>query len=168
MTAQLVRFGTVGVANTLIAAGVFAAARGAGVPELVAAPAGFAVGALNGYLWNGRWTFRARPRGALHRYLAVQLTAAASTDALLSSGLPYPVVLVCVTLFSFTACRIWAFRSAEDAGVAERVMARLRPHAHAVRPEPDRDLRDEPAGARRDRVHDPVVATRKPQHLPVG
>ena len=114
MARQLIRFGVVGVSNALLAAGVFAAGRAAGVPGLVAAPLGFALGAANGYLWNGRWTFGARPHGAAGRYLAVQLSAVALTDVLLAVGLPYLAVLACVTLLSFTACRAWAFRFREN------------------------------------------------------
>ncbi|HVW89339.1 MAG TPA: GtrA family protein [Gaiellaceae bacterium] len=104
---ELVRFGTVGVANTLLAAGTYAVLRHGGVPALLAAPAGFAVGAANGFVWNGRWTFHTR--GRLHRYAAVQLLALAATDALLAGHVPYVAVLACVTVCSFAASRLWAF-----------------------------------------------------------
>lgn len=108
---QLARFGVVGVANTALTAATYVVLRSGGTPSLVAAPIGFVVGAANGFLWNGRWTFRARPPGAARRYLLVQLAALCATDALLAGGLPYVVVLACVTLCSFVACRRWAFRA---------------------------------------------------------
>src|SRR5712691_7634745 len=43
--------------------------------------------------------------------------------------------------------------SAENAGVAERVAARLRPHAQPVWATADGDPREQPAGRRADRVH---------------
>ena len=57
-------------------------------------------------------------------------------------------------------------RLAQDAGVAERVAARLRPDAEPVRALPDRDLREQPPGRGRDRVHDGVVAAGEPEHAP--
>jgi thiamine biosynthesis lipoprotein len=45
---------------------------------------------------------------------------------------------------------------AEDAGVAERVAARLRPDTEPVRARSDRNLREQAAGARVDRVDDVV------------
>lgn len=107
---QLVRFGVVGVTNTALTAATYALLRVGGAPALVAAPIGFAAGAANGYVWNGRWTFRARPPGAVHRYLLVQLGALCATDGLLAGGVPYVGVLGCVTVCSFVACRRWAFR----------------------------------------------------------
>src|SRR5581483_6305235 len=94
---QLVRFGVVGVTNTALTAATYALLRVGGAPALVAAPIGFAAGAANGYVWNGRWTFRARPPGAVHRYLLVQLGALCATDGLLAGGVPYVGVLGCVT-----------------------------------------------------------------------
>jgi putative flippase GtrA len=107
---QLVRFGIVGVTNTALTAATYAVLRVGGTPSLIAAPIGFAVGAVNGYVWNGRWTFHARPRGAARRYVLVQLGALCATDALLAGGLPYLGVLACVTAGSFVVCRRWAFR----------------------------------------------------------
>lgn len=104
---QLLRFGTVGVANTLLTVAAYAALRHAGVPRLAAAPLGFALGAVNGFVWNGRWTFRTR--GVLRRYLAVQIAALGATDALLAGHVPYVAVLVVVTIASFAAMRTWAF-----------------------------------------------------------
>lgn len=107
---QLARFGVVGVANTGLTAATYAVLRSGGTPTLLAAPIGFVVGATNGYIWNGRWTFRTRSPGAARRYVLVQLGALCATDALLAGGLPYLAVLACVTLGSFVACRRWAFR----------------------------------------------------------
>src|SRR5947208_2627314 len=56
---------------------------------------------------------------------------------------------------------------AENAGVAERVPAGLRPDAERVRPRTDGDAGEQPPGVRRDRVHLAVVAAREPEHLAV-
>src|SRR3954452_17485263 len=57
--------------------------------------------------------------------------------------------------------------SPQDPGVADRVTTGLRPHCRTLRPGHDEDLVDEPAGARRDRIEDPVVASGEPQQAPV-
>ena len=81
---QLARFATVGVANTLLAFALYAALVAAGVPYPVAGAAGFAAGAVNGYVLNRRWTFAADDsRRARRRYLAVQLAGLAATTGLL-------------------------------------------------------------------------------------
>src|SRR3954452_3652517 len=58
--------------------------------------------------------------------------------------------------------------SAQDAGVADRVAPRLRPHAQAVGSAFDADAVQQPSGPRRDRIYDAVVAPRAPQAPPVG
>src|SRR5205809_4099092 len=57
---------------------------------------------------------------------------------------------------------------AQDARVAERVPAGLRPDAKAVRADADGDLGEQAPAAGRDRVDDTAVAARQPEHLPVG
>src|SRR5437867_1097178 len=56
---------------------------------------------------------------------------------------------------------------AQDARVTERESSGLRPDAEPVRPTPDRDPREQPPRASRDRVDLAVVAAGQPQHLPV-
>src|SRR3984957_11570180 len=56
---QFLKFGLVGVSNTLIAFSVYTLLlKGFGVWYLAASAIGFAVGATNGFLLNRRWTFR--------------------------------------------------------------------------------------------------------------
>ena len=81
---QFARFALVGATNTLLTFAVYLSLRAAGTPYLVAGAAGFAVGAVNGYVLNRRWTFSATDSTAARiRYLAVQLGGlAASTLSL--------------------------------------------------------------------------------------
>ena len=86
MTAELgrmVRFGLVGVTNSLLTLATFSMLIHVRVPAPPASTAGFAVGAVNGYLLNGRWTFPGARRGAgpLARYLAVQALGAGLSGA---------------------------------------------------------------------------------------
>lgn len=105
---QIARFGAVGVSNTLLTALTYAALRSVALQPLLAAPLAFAVGAVNGYTWNGRWTFRSRDSSFL-RYAVVQVAAVVATELLLALGAPYVVALSCATAVGFAGCRRWAF-----------------------------------------------------------
>jgi putative flippase GtrA len=95
---QLIRFGVVGVSNTLVSLAVY---RGVGSAGLA-----FAAGAVNGYIWNARWTFRAR--GSKPRYLLVQLAGLGMTVAVTSAA-GYVVALPVATVATFAANRAWTF-----------------------------------------------------------
>src|ERR1700736_3321767 len=59
MLLQFIKFGTVGVSNTLLTFLVYTLLlKVFGVWYLAASAIGFAVGAVNGFLLNRRWTFR--------------------------------------------------------------------------------------------------------------
>lgn len=113
---QLARYGTVGVSNTLLSAGVYALLVGAGMSAVEAASLAFAVGALNGFLWNRRWTFASSARASLALYLVVQGAGLAATDLLVwllarDAGrlAAYAVAVVLVTTATFAANRRWTF-----------------------------------------------------------
>ena len=63
---QFLKFGIVGVSNTLIAFAVYTVLlKGFGVWYIAASGIGFVVGAVNGFLLNRRWTFREHVGDAL-------------------------------------------------------------------------------------------------------
>src|ERR1700691_1156929 len=63
---QFVKFGIVGVSNTLIAFALYTLLlKVFGVWYVAASGIGFAVGAVNGFLLNRRWTFREHVGDAL-------------------------------------------------------------------------------------------------------
>jgi putative flippase GtrA len=116
--AQFVRFLVVGVGNTAISFGVYRLLYWAGTAYVVAAPIAFAAGAVNGYVFNRRWTFAARDSSrARLLYVAVQLAGAASTSLLVyafhRAGVPrgwaYLVAAPPVTVAMFVANRVWTF-----------------------------------------------------------
>src|ERR1700692_3924649 len=63
---QFMKFGIVGVSNTLLTFAVYTLLlKVFGVWYLAASAIGFTVGAVNGFLLNRRWTFREHVGGAL-------------------------------------------------------------------------------------------------------
>jgi putative flippase GtrA len=113
---QFLQFAVVGASNTALSWLVFLALERVGAPSAPAAAAAFAAGAVNGYLWNSRWTFGAR--GPL-RYAVVQLGGLGATAALmallapaLGDHLAYALTTVGVTVTTFWTNRTWAFAPA--------------------------------------------------------
>jgi putative flippase GtrA len=128
---QFVKFGIVGVSNTLIAFAVYTLLLKAfGVWYVAASGLGFAVGAVNGFLWNRAWTFRGHVGDALTpvRWFVVQ-----SCGLLFDLGLVYllvdgaglgklvgqAVTTVIVTVLTFFANRAWTFRGHAATALAE-------------------------------------------------
>jgi putative flippase GtrA len=128
---QFVKFGIVGVSNTLISFAVYTLLLKAfGVWYVAASGIGFAVGAVNGFLWNRAWTFRGHVGDALTpvRWFVVQ-----SCGLLVNLGLVYLFVdgvgfgeltgqaatIVIVTVLTFFANRAWTFKGQEERVLAE-------------------------------------------------
>ncbi len=120
---QFIKFGTVGISNTLLNFAVYTLLlKVFGVWYLAAAAIGFALGAVNGFLWNRRWTFRGHVGDALTpvRWAVVQgcglalnegllylWVAGVGVDKLVSQALS----IVVVTTVTFLANRAWTFRT---------------------------------------------------------
>jgi putative flippase GtrA len=115
---QLARFAGVGLTNTLLSLAIYTL-LGRWVDAPVAGAAAFAAGALNGYVLNRAWTFRAPDTGGARvRYVVVQVCGLAFTTAMLyflvtlgSMGRfdGYAFTLPAVTLGTFAANRTWTF-----------------------------------------------------------
>jgi putative flippase GtrA len=119
---QFVKFGIVGVSNTLLTFVVYTVLlKVFGVWYLAASAIGFIAGATNGFLLNRRWTFREHVGDALTpvRWAIVQscglalnlgmlflFVTEAHLDKLLSQALATGVV----TVSTFFANRAWTFR----------------------------------------------------------
>lgn len=116
---QFARFLLVGIANTVLSFIAYRLLLALGTPYVIAAALGFSVGAVNGYVFNRRWTFAARdsPRARVV-YIAVQVAGAASTSLLvllLVGGIgvdkvvAYLAAVPLVTVCTFMANRLWTF-----------------------------------------------------------
>jgi putative flippase GtrA len=115
---QLARFLVVGVGNTLVSFVVYRVLLALGVWYVVAAPLAFAVGAVNGYIFNRRWTFAARDSTrARVLYVGIAVLGAAATTLLVplfveagtGKVVAYLAAIPPVTLCMFAANRLWTF-----------------------------------------------------------
>jgi putative flippase GtrA len=114
----------VGVANTVLSFIAYRLLLALGAWYVLAAPVAFAVGAVNGYILNRRWTFAARDTSRSRvLYVVVQVVGAVSTSLLvpfcvrvLGTGRTwaYLVAIPPVTLLMFIANRLWTFADRGD------------------------------------------------------
>jgi putative flippase GtrA len=122
LVAQFVKFGIVGVSNTLLTLVVYTVLLKAfGVWYLAASAIGFVVGATNGFLLNRRWTFREHVGDALTpvRWAIVQSCGLAIDEGLLylfvhdahvDKLLAQVFATAVVTVTTFFVNRAWTFR----------------------------------------------------------
>jgi putative flippase GtrA len=122
MLVQFVKFGIVGVSNTVIAFAVYTLLlKVFGVWYLAASAIGFALGATNGFLLNRRWTFRDHVGDSLTpvRWAVVQgcglgvnegLLYVFVHDASLDKLIAQAMATVVVTVSTFFVNRAWTFR----------------------------------------------------------
>lgn len=118
-TRQFIRFLFVGVGNTVLSFATYRLLLALGTPYGAAAAISFSVGALNGYIFNRRWTFAARDSTRSRvLYVVIQVIAAATMSLLVVFfvrvvGLghvgAYLAAIPLVTVCSFAANRIWTF-----------------------------------------------------------
>ena len=116
---QFARFLVVGVGNTVVSFVAYRLLLAVGTPYALAAPLAFAVGALNGYVFNRRWTFAARDTTrARVLYVGFQVLGALTTSLLVVlfvEGLgvgrvwAYLASIPPVTVSLFLANRFWTF-----------------------------------------------------------
>ncbi|NUJ16945.1 GtrA family protein [Bacillus glycinifermentans] len=120
----LLRFGTVGIGNTLIDCGVFFLLTALNVPYLIAQVCSYTAGILNSYIWNRTWTFRVKEkvRGQeIIRFLIINLAASGITFLLLyglqKAGLSLVSSKVTATVggtvINFIGNRLWVFQKPE-------------------------------------------------------
>ena len=119
---QLVKFGIVGVSNTLLMLVVYAVLLKLGVWYLAASAIGFVAGATNGFLLNRRWTFKEHVGDALTpvRWAIVQscglginegLLYLLVHDAQLDKLLAQVSATAVVTVTTFFTNRAWTFKA---------------------------------------------------------
>ena len=128
---QLMKFGIVGVSNTLLTFAVYTLLlKVFGVWYLAASAIGFVAGATNGFLLNRRWTFREHVGDLLTpvRWAIVQGCGLAVNegllylfvhDARLDKLLAQAFATAVVTVSTFFANRAWTFRTHDPVTVVD-------------------------------------------------
>lgn len=126
---QFVRFLVVGVGNTMLSFIAYRVLLVVGTPYALAALLAFAVGALNGYIFNRRWTFDARDTTrARVLYVGLQAFGAVATSLLTVAfvrgvSVPHNVAYLAsvppVTVGMFVANRLWTFSERADRHLRE-------------------------------------------------
>ncbi len=116
---QFARFLFVGAANTVLSFVAYRLLLAVGTPYVIAAALGFWAGAVNGYVFNRRWTFAARDSArARVVYVAIQVAGAASTSLLVllfvqgvgvDKAAAYLAAIPPITVCTFIANRLWTF-----------------------------------------------------------
>jgi len=129
---QFLKFGVVGISNTLITFIIYTILlKVFGVWYLAASAIGFAVGATNGFLLNRRWTFSEHVGDSLTpvRWATVQCGGLGINEGLLyvfvhdvaiDKLLAQAAATVVVTVSTFTVNRAWTFRTHPAPAVVER------------------------------------------------
>jgi putative flippase GtrA len=119
---QFVKFGIVGVSNTLLTFIVYTLLlKVFGVWYIAASAVGFSVGAINGFLLNRRWTFAGHVGDSFTpvRWAIVQsgglginlgLLYLLVDDARLDKLLAQALATIVVTVTTFLVNRAWTFR----------------------------------------------------------
>jgi putative flippase GtrA len=128
---QFVKFGIVGVSNTLLFFAVYTLLlKVFGVWYLAASGIGFAVGAVNGFLLNRAWTFKEHQGDALTpvRWCVVQGCGLALNEALLylcvdgvglDKVIGQAIAIVIVVVITFFANRAWTFKEHTPVALVE-------------------------------------------------
>jgi putative flippase GtrA len=119
---QFVKFGIVGVSNTVLAFAIYTVLlKVFGIWYLAASAIGFVLGAVNGFLLNRRWTFAGHVGDSLTpvRWGVVQGCGLALNEGLLylfvdgasiEKLLSQAFATVIVTVLTFFVNRAWTFR----------------------------------------------------------
>ena len=149
-TSQLrepLRFGVVGIANTATGLAVIFAALAIGLGDIPANMLGYAVGLLQGFVLNRRWTFQRGalpPRGQFVRYLLafapaygvnVLIVTAFVSGGVVANPLTHVLGIVAYTIVFYLLCAHFVFKvdaSAPARGAALRADSSGGPAASAV------------------------------------
>ena len=124
---QFIKFGIVGLSNTIISYGVYAGLTYVGVPYVLASVIGFVVSVLNSFFWNNRYVFKKNDGEQRNPWwtLAKTFLAYAGTGLILSNILLVlfvekmdiskylaPILSLVVTIpLNFVINKFWSFRT---------------------------------------------------------
>lgn len=119
---QFIKFGLVGVSNTLISLGTYYLLYFLGINYLIANTIGFVVSVLNSYYWNNKYVFKKTQSGHLKPLIKTFLSY--GSTFLLSTFLLFvmvqhlgiseviaPIITLVITIpLNFLINKFWAFK----------------------------------------------------------
>lgn len=119
---QFIKFGLVGVSNTIVSFAVYYCLYFIGVYYLIANLTGFFVSVLNSYYWNNKYVFQKKKNGnikaLLKTYMSYGSTFLLSTALLyffveflnISPGIAPIISTLIVIPINFLLNKLWAFK----------------------------------------------------------
>ena len=125
LAVQFIKFGFVGISNTLLSLLVYYLGLALGMHYVAANTAGFILGTVNAYFWNNRYVFkknegevRSTGKSIVRVFISYGFTLALSTvllalwvDGLHISDKIAPIINLLITIpLNFVLNKFWAFR----------------------------------------------------------
>lgn len=119
---QFIKFGIVGVSNTLISLGIYYICVYFGCHYIIANIVGFLISVLNAYYWNKKYVFKAESKDRfsmlIKTYVSYGITFVLSTvllyimvDILKISEYIAPIINLCITVpLNFIINKLWTFK----------------------------------------------------------
>ena len=117
---KFIKFGLVGVLNTVITIIVFNLLRTIGVDMIVANIIGFISGMINSYFWNNRWVFKSNSKdiNTICKFVVVNLIVMAINTMILillaekigiNEIMAQVMALTITTAINFIGNKFWTF-----------------------------------------------------------
>ena len=119
---QFIKFGIIGVSNTLISLGVYYLLYFLGINYLIANTSGFIISVLNSYYWNNKFVFKKTSKGHIKALIKTYISY--GSTFLVSMFLLFilvqvfnipetiaPIICISITIpFNFLINKFWAFK----------------------------------------------------------
>lgn len=117
---KFIKFGLVGIINTLITIVVFNILNFIGVNYLLANSIGYIAGMANSYIWNNKWVFKSNSKdiSTLGKFIIVNLVVLLINNGILlllveklavNKIIAQGVALVITTVLNFLGNKLWTF-----------------------------------------------------------
>lgn len=118
---KFIKFGLVGVLNTVITIIVFNILRFIGIDMVVANTMGYICGMANSYLWNNRWVFKSNSKdvGTVIKFIVVNVITMVINNCILillvqkigiNEVIAQGSALILTTVINFMGSKVWIFR----------------------------------------------------------
>ncbi|WP_291651471.1 GtrA family protein [Clostridium sp.] len=119
---KFVKFGLVGVFNTLIQIIIFNMLRVCNFNVVVANSIGYICGMVNSYLWNNRWVFKSNSKEAItiFKFIIVNLITMIINNLLLlilvgklglNDTISQIIAIIFTMIINFIGNKLWTFKS---------------------------------------------------------